>query len=212
MNRTTATMRRIAAVTLMASLAFATSRMALADDTAAGPPTVHSGDVWVDRLASGDKEFKVTAASADGFSFTQWGAEMQSDANWNPTVWRSLTENQAAPINYQKPLLMYPFPLTPGKTWTAEVRWQIPDISQAGRSEVEGKIGDWEQVTVPAGTYRAIKVDVTVRAIGRLGLNDTTTVTYWYSPQVNRFVKYRYQGESQGLVEAQMVSYTPVKQ
>lgn len=198
---------------LIAGLTLAiSSPVALAEDTSAGPPTVHSGDVWVDRLASGDKEFKVSAASADGFSFTQWGAEMQSDANWNPTVWRSLTEEQGAPINYQKPLMTFPFPLTPGKTWTAEDKWQIPDISQSGRSDVEGKVGDWEQVTVPAGTFRAIKVEVKVRAIGRLGLNNTTNLTYWYAPEVNRFVKYHYQDESQGIVDAQLVSYKPVKQ
>jgi hypothetical protein len=184
---------------------------ASADDTAAGPPTVHTGDVWMDRLASGDKEFKVTSASADSIFYTEWGAEMQSDAQWNPTVSRSLTEEQSPPTTYQKPLLLYPFPLTPGKTWTAETRFQIPDISQAGRTDVDGKVGSWEQVTVPAGTFHAIRVDVTVRTIGRLGLNNTVSITYWYCPQVNRFVKTHIQDESQGITDAEMVSYKPAK-
>ena len=183
-----------------------------AGDTSAQPPTIHTGDAWTDRLSSGDKDFKVTSMTSDGVSFTQWGAEQQSDSQWNPMVTRSLTEAESPPLNYEKPLLLYPFPLTPGKTWSAEARWQIPDIEQAGRSDVDGKVGDWEQVTVPAGTYRAIKVDLTIRLIGRLGFNDTTRITYWYVPEVNRFVKYHYQDESQGIVDTVMVSYAPVKQ
>ncbi len=205
--------RRVALMLIVGVLLVSSGpRTALADDQSAGPPTIHQGDVWMDRLSAGDKEFRVTSASADGISFTQWGAEMQSDPQWNPTVSRSLTEAQGPPINYQKPLLLFPFPLTPGKTWNAEAKFQIPDISQAGRSDVDGKVGAWEQVTVPAGTFRAIRADLTIRAIGRLGLNNTTTITYWYAPQVNRFVKYHYQDESQGIVDAQMVSYTPAKQ
>jgi len=55
-------------------------------------------------------------------------------------------------------------------------------------------------------------VDLTIRLIGRLGFNDTTRITYWYVPEVNRFVKYHYQDESQGIVDTVMVSYAPVKQ
>jgi len=183
-----------------------------AQDTSAVPPTVHEGDTWVDRFASGgDKEFKVTAVTADGMSYVEWGQEMASDLQWNPTVTRSLTEDQSPPTRYEKPLLLFPFPLTPGKTWTSESRFTIPDISQAGRVEVEGKVGDWEQVTVPAGTIRALHVDVTTRAIGRLGMNNTSRLTYWYAPQFNRFVKFRDQDEHEGLVETEMVSYKPAK-
>ncbi|MGO9449660.1 MAG: hypothetical protein ACLQDV_01255 [Candidatus Binataceae bacterium] len=195
-----------------ASTSFCTDTPLAAGVASAQPPTIHAGDTWTDQLSSGDKDYKVASVNSDGVSFTQWGAEMQSDSQWNPIVTRSFTEDESPPQNYEKPLLLFPFPLTPGKTWTAESKWKIPDIQQAGRSDVDGKVGDWEQVTVPAGTYRALKVDVTIRLIGRLGFNNTTTITYWYVPEVNRYVKFHYQDESQGIVDAAMVSYTPVKQ
>ena len=47
---------------------------------------------------------------------------------------------------------------------------------------------------MPAGTIRALRVDVTTRARGRLGLNITVTMTHWYAPPFNRFVKFSRRG------------------
>lgn len=182
------------------------------ENVAAAPPTVHAGDVWVDRTSSGDKEFKVTSVTSDGYSYTEWGPEMASDKEWNPTITRSLTQADSPASHYETPLLLFPFPLTPGKTWTGESKFRVPDIAQAGRVEVTGRVGEWEQLTVPAGAIRALRVDVTTRAIGRLGLNITVTMTYWYAPPFNRFVKFHDVDESQGTFDAEMVSYTPAKQ
>lgn len=198
-------------IAVAAVLAVSFPRLVSAEDNSAGPPTVHAGDVWVDRVPSGDKEFKVTSVTLDGFAYTQWGAEMASDNEWNPTITRSLTEANSPPSSYEKPLLLFPFPLTPGKTWNAESKFQIPDISQSGRIEVAGKVGNWEEITVPAGTIRALRVDVTTRAIGRLGLNNTVVIKYWYAPQFSRFVKFHEEDESQGITDAEMVSYKPAK-
>ena len=176
----------------------------------ADPPTIHAGDVWVDRLASGDKEFKVESINGDTVSFNQWGAQIESDKQWNTLVYRSLTEEMAPPITYSKPIQVFPFPLTPGKTWTDNAKWEEKASDIRGHSDVEGKVGNWEEVTVPAGTFHAIRVDVTIQAIGRAGARDVTNLTYWYAPKVNRFVKYHYQSQSEGnLIDAQMVSYKP---
>jgi hypothetical protein len=115
------------------------------------------------------------------------------------------------PLIYARPLLIFPFPLIPGKSWSDETRWQIPDLSQGGRSVIAGKVGEWEQVAVPAGIFHALRVDVTIRGIGRLGWNDTTFITYWYAPECNRLVKLHYGDENQGIVDAERVSYKPAR-
>jgi hypothetical protein len=202
-------------VLIVVGLALATigRSMAYADDNAAPSPTVHTGDVWVDRLSGKDQEFKVTSVTADTIYFTQWSAEQQSDLQWNSTVYRSLTTAGTTPITYSKPLLVYPFPLTPGKTWTEELKWQVREPSLEGRDEVKGQVGDWEDVAVPAGTFHAIKVDVTIRAIGHGGVRDVTTIRYWYAPKANRFVKSHLDSQIDAVVlDAEMVSYTPAKQ
>jgi|SRR5208283_910988 len=114
-----------------------------ANDNSAPAPTIHAGDTWVDRLASGDKDFKATSVTPDGIAYTQWDTEEESDPQWNPTVYRSLSVAGETPVTYSRPLPIFPFPLVPGKTWTEEVKWQIREPAVEGRVEVEGKLGNW---------------------------------------------------------------------
>jgi len=100
------------------------------------------------------------------------------------------------PRTYDTPLNWYPFPLTPGKTWKQTAKWQTPAASISGKEEVEGKVVGWEQVTVPAGTYKAMRVDINDRVIGRAGAHDLISLSYWYAPEVNRFVKFHYRATS----------------
>lgn len=183
---------------------------ASASGEAANAPEIHEGDVWVDRLRGGDKQFKVDAIRPDGtVSVNEWGNQIATDRDWNILTYRSLSEESAPATNYSKPLTIFPFPLTPGKTWKEEVKWQVPDLSLPGKTEVEGKLGNWEDVTVPAGTFHAIRGEVTNRVIGREGAHDQISITYWYAPKVNRFVKYRYESNTEGTYDAELVSYKP---
>ena len=188
----------------------AASTAAATASSDAPAPTIHEGDTWLDKVKGADKAFKIDSIGSDGtVELNQWGAQMETDQNWNTIKYRSLVEESAPPIVYAKPLPIYPFPLTPGKTWKEEVRWQIPDQSLSGKSEVEGKLGAWQDVTVPAGTFHAIEGEVNVRTIGRGGLGDSTTITYWYAPQVNRFVKYKIESNQEGEIDADLVAYKP---
>ena len=45
------------------------------------------------------------------------------------------------------------------------------------------------------------------RIIGRAGAHDLISITYWYAPEVNRFVKFHYQSNLEGTVDAELVSY-----
>jgi hypothetical protein len=198
-------------VTVILICATTGSPGAIAEDTSAGPPTVHSGDVWVDRLSSGDQDFKVTSVTSNEIAYAEWGANLASDLQWNPIETRASIQGAEVTVHYEKPLLLFPFPLTPGKSWNAETSWQIPHTSQAGRVKVAGSVGDWEQVSVPAGAIRALRVDVTTLSIGRIGLNNRTVITYWYAPKFNRFVKIHIEDAAQGIIDEQLVSYRPAK-
>lgn len=214
-------MRYLCGLMMLVMLGFApgnpygdsTTPSAAANDNSAPASTIHEGDTWVDRLASGDKDFKVTSVTSDGITYTQWDIEEESDLQWNPTIYRSLAVAGETPVTYSKPLPIFPFPLVPEKTWTDEVKWQIREPAIEGRVDVEGKVGNWDDVTVPAGTFHAIKGEVTTRAIGDGGARDIANITYWYAPKVNRFVKYHYQSQSEGnVIDAELVSYKPSKQ
>ncbi|HEY6420163.1 MAG TPA: hypothetical protein VIX59_14280 [Candidatus Binataceae bacterium] len=177
---------------------------------AANAPTVHAGDLWTDKLREGIHDFKVDSVKEDGsMAVDEWGNQIVTTSDWNILTWRSLTYGDTPPTNYQPALQLFPFPLTPGKHWSETSQYHTPDMSVSGKNIVEGKVGDWGQVTVPAGTYRALRVDTHDRVIGRGGAADEIDLTYWYVPEVNRWVKYSYRGTAEGSIDAEMVSYHP---
>ena len=75
------------------------------------------------------------------------------------------------------------FPLIPGKTWSFSLRDPTFAIPIVGDFTVVG----CEEVTVPAGTFLAVRIDVVAGA----GVPNTTVRwSYWYAPAVKFWVKH----------------------
>lgn len=74
---------------------------------------------------------------------------------------------------FTPPMQMFPWPLETGK------RWQVDCMCRIGTNvfEVRGPawVEGYEEVTVPAGTFKAFKVVAT---------SSTKEFTYWYAPEV----------------------------
>jgi len=186
------------------------SRLSDVEAEAVEPPEIRVGDVWIDRVLGGDKEFKVESVTDDGnFIVDEWGNGIVTDKNWNLLTYRSVTFADAPLTNWKKPLIWFKFPLAPGKTWAQSAHWETPAQNVAGTEEVRAKAIGWERVTVPAGSYKALRVEIRDRIIGTGGVYDLVTLTYWYVSDVNRFVKYSYRSIYEGAVDAEMVSYKP---
>jgi hypothetical protein len=174
-------------------------------------PSLHEGDVWIDQIRGADREFRIETVHPDGtMDVNFWGTEMTTDSNLNIIVYRSLTEASSEPSTSDKPGLWFAYPLYPGKSWENRYNWQMAGASRiTGRADERGQAFDWEQVTVPAGTFRALKAQVTSRFFGRGGMADEATLIYWYAPQVNRFVKFDYRSNFEGAFVAELVKYQP---
>jgi len=191
------------------SAAFSSSG-APSDPEAVAAPDIRVGDVWTDRVLDGNREFKVESIDEDGyFVVDEWGNGIVTDNHWNLLTYRSVTFASAPPTNWKKPLMWFKFPLFPGKTWTQSAHWETPADDVAGTEDVRGKVIGWEKVTVPAGTYKALRVELNDRIVGTGGVYDLVTLTYWYVPDVNRFVKYSYSSIYEGAVDAELISYKP---
>ena len=86
------------------------------------------------------------------------------------------------------------FPLSPGKSWSFEYGFQ----SQPGRQirvTQTATVKGWETVSVPAGSFRALRVE----HAGRYTANDwgyvwsgTIREVYWYAPSARRVVMREY--------------------
>jgi hypothetical protein len=101
---------------------------------------------------------------------------------------RSLTEINPARGNY----FFLGFPLKPGKSW----QFDFPnDAPKRATNSVErwGKVAGWESVSVPAGTFRALRVEIKERRMWQVGdgvFPDHHFHTIWYVPEVKRFVRF----------------------
>jgi hypothetical protein len=175
-------------------------------------PSLHPGDVWVDRIAGADREFRIESIHDGKMEVDFWGAQMTTDTTFNVFVYRSLTESSSEPSVSSKPGMWFSFPLYPGKTWDNHYDWETTGAAPVkGKGDDHGKVIGWEDVQVPAGTFHALKVEVDSRFYGKGGMADDETLIYWYSAQVNRFVKFDYRSIYEGELLAEMVSYKPSK-
>lgn len=92
------------------------------------------------------------------------------------------------------------FPLYPGKTWSFRYTYHPQpafDLSIQQSAVVEA----WETVTVPAGTFRTLKVkhhgDYLAASSGATWTGQIHE-TYWYAPDVKRVVKMEYRDTQYG--------------
>lgn len=114
-----------------------------------------------------------------------------TDTSWNGRDDSYNTVNPGVPIM---------FPTFVGKTWTTEA----PSIANRGRSVCNFEARGWTKVTVPAGTFRALKIEkecTTFSVIVKAGnasapsnqleeaVKSTVRVTDWYVPEVQNFVR-----------------------
>lgn len=91
------------------------------------------------------------------------------------------------------------FPLGSVGAWGASFRWERADLSAPQHLRTEGKVAGWEEVTMPAGSFRALRVELLTSAFavsqaGRffpdLRQFGGIAETYWYAPQASSFVKH----------------------
>lgn len=88
--------------------------------------------------------------------------------------------------SYRPELRLLPFPLEPGKTWSQKV--QRTDASTGAERTVtlRGKVIRWETVKVPAGEFRALKIQRTMGLGDQTSLRTETRRTEyeWYVPEL----------------------------
>lgn len=87
------------------------------------------------------------------------------------------------------------FPLYPGKRWQFQYKY-TPAAGGTLKVEQTATVAGWEEVRVPAGTFRALKVVHTGRyqatAYG-FSWSGLIHEAYWYAPAAKRVVRMEYQ-------------------
>ena len=85
------------------------------------------------------------------------------------------------------------FPLATGKTWS--FKYEVDGGLRKTAIQQQASVTGWETVTVPAGTYRALRVEhhgrYTASEIA-YSWSGTIRETYWYVPAISRVVMREY--------------------
>jgi hypothetical protein len=94
----------------------------------------------------------------------------------------------SAIVEYGKPgklIVNLPSHLSPGRKWDSKAHASLFIVGKIKPYKLHGEVGDVETVTVPAGTFKAIRVTTTTEFEGK-----QSHTTAWYVPGVGqvRFV------------------------
>lgn len=170
---------------ILASLiAIAAASPALAQN-AVNPPNVKPGDRWVYSSPAGRRVVSVDSVGSDGAIDATidtpdlGGLEARFTKDWNPTMAPDDTFGSVRFRRYDPPICQMPAaPWTVGKSWSCDSGWS--DGTYSGTAHITGKIAAAEKITVPAGTFDALRV---------VTKSGTITTTCWYAAKVEQFVR-----------------------
>jgi hypothetical protein len=105
--------------------------------------------------------------------------------------WLGRLAGQSKRIEFLPALALYRFPLQAGASWVETARAADSDGARKTDIRLFAKALKWEEVTVPAGKFMALKVRRTLTPEENAESRVRTIVTLldWYSPQVAGSVK-----------------------
>lgn len=168
-------------------------------------PAVKVGDAWIYNKLEGWNNVledisvvRVKRVGPEGIFMEATGLDGSNPALIQRTAGFNLVRIQA-PEFTKTTLPYYPnfsFPLWVGKTWKGKVAFESTD--QPGKevhAELEARVVGFESVTVPAGTFLALKIklDGPYRAKNLEGSwTGRIEDTLWYAPEVRNAVRYEY--------------------
>ena len=170
-------------------------------------PTVNVGDSWTYHQVDGYTGIKSPPYVNVVTSVSEQEIRIQTNRNkgavastlFNRNFNRLVIERGGRKAIADPYYPMYSFPLKMGKTWEQKVT--ITGTAQSNPKRdvtLTGKVLGWEQVTVPAGTFNALKIEVSgpyhqqAFKTRQRWYDGWQTDTLWYVPEVKNVVKRTY--------------------
>lgn len=188
--------------TLLAAVAALAAGLATIADAGAqvAAPTLKAGSTWTyrqlngfNKLPTGTVTREVTSARAGDARVTV----RETNGTALQFTYAGPGQIAAGPLNDRAggtlapPLQVEPFPLQEGQTWTQKVVRTDAITGQPRDVMLTGKVQGWETVRVPAGEFKALRVE------RRMWLGDfdefrqqtQRSETEWYAPDVGGTVR-----------------------
>jgi hypothetical protein len=175
-------------------------------------PQLQAGDTWVYVQVNGYNGLPVRTVTdtlktaAGGFLIERHG-DQPGDSVETETIaapWLEIAESmRGATRTFNGPLARIRFPIAPGQSW----REQSTMTDAYGVRFVwrtYGRAIGWERVQTPAGQFVALRIERHMN-LGDYDYDwsDTQVVeTYWYAPQVKRWVRLEHRYERYNIMDS----------
>lgn len=177
-------------------------------------PVYNEGDIWIFKVtehmsaestAGLDGDYKVIYRGGKFIVAFPQGEKPQTRQDLGQV--KSMLDEP----NDKKQLLQ--FPLAIGKVWAAAFETDSKASSKPIRWSGETKVTGTEQITTPAGTFRAFKIEryETGRKDKKRGGDERATYTYYYSPKVRGIVKFSYERDSGATRTVELIKYVSAR-
>lgn len=108
------------------------------------------------------------------------------------SAWRVIEEPHfAEPIRYAEPVPVVPDPLRAGASLSVVTQYEIPGGIRAQRWRTDLRAPGWERVSVPAGTFDALRIERQsyFEPWQNVRFRARRVETLWYAPAVGRWVR-----------------------
>ncbi len=185
-----------------------TEKLRVRDEFSVGKPEWLVGFRWKYEVNESNKmservdEIVGTALTAHGPAFLLRDGSEETARSMEDMGILETRKNGTIMSRYDRSGSLFTWPLVAGKQWTAT--YSIEDIESKKTRAVQRVrfVAGSELVKVPAGTFKAVKLEFYAPRTGRL------IGEYWYSPETRWFVKtVSYESVNAYYREEQLVSY-----
>ena len=191
----------IGTMSLSAVLSLCTSTALGQDSKSVELPDVRPNNSWTfvtsdyyTKQARSESQLTVTAVTNESIRATQ------TSGTRTTTVTRgrdwSIRQKDNPPIQY------FVFPLELGRRWKYSTRFVHPTCGDAN-TDWSAHAARWEEIVVPAGKYRAMRIDHEGAWTHACG-GGRVTRKYWYVPELKYFAKLEFidYGDGNRVVDA----------
>jgi hypothetical protein len=185
-------------------------------------PALRVGDTWryamrdaMTGLTSDRAALQVTAVDAGGYSLAETS---QTVGAFEARYDRSLNLLRSRNVVFEPAYPRFAFPLAIGNTWRADVRSSTVPAARYGtlNQRVSATVRGWERVTVAAGTFTALRIDLAIdwRNADDASVWGNSSESFWFATGVRNAVFHHRVDFAQGRLESnnsvtELVSFGP---
>ena len=161
-------------------------------------PEIRVGDSWTYRstnvFAPGTHDIENRVSFTDAKVIlvvtTSKGDGKEADSSWTPE-WNTVTSHSGLMYRPNSGVLRFPLHIGDKHEVKYEMLRPRTNMAESATTGLVTVVG-WETVDVPAGKFRAIKVELDTMVRPSDGSRAyRRQVTYWYVPDVRRWVKFQ---------------------